>query len=290
MHLIIAFILGIYLLNFGIIKKNIIILFLGIIWSVVDLIMIYNINLLQLLTALSSNITNINKTTIFNILFSYIPAYIMSYLLFIESYKYKNKNIFYIALAFFIFDNYHLIINDKKYGIKIVLLTIFILFIIRKFSCSAFDDLHPLNMKKIPKVYLDNSKYLFIIPKFKNKSILEYPKWIEKIKNYAKNNNKILALHGVSHDTTNGYIGKCEFSYKLSKKYIKEGIDIFTKAFGFKPKFFKAPCYGLHTHNKKIIEDFGIQIVGPNTIIFNKLFHPDNSSLMYLINQFNLIF
>ena len=222
--------------------------------------------------------------------FLFVPIYLLCYLLFIESFKYKNKFLLYIAIFSFIYYNYYMILKHKTNGLKILLLTIIIIYINRAASYAAFDDLHPLNMSITPQIYLDKSKYLFVIPKLKNKSILNYPKWIQEIKKYANNNNKILALHGVSHDTTNGYIGKCEFSYKLSKKYIKEGIDIFTKAFGFKPKYFKAPCYGLHTHNRKIIEDFGIQIVGPKSLIFSKLFHPDNSSLMYLINQFNLIF
>ena len=219
----------------------------------------------------------------------FLAPYFFNYLIFIESFSYKNKNLFYISIILFVFYNYYLIKN-KKDGYKILLYSILIIYYIRKFTDSAFDDLHPLNMKKTPQIYLDKSKYLFVIPKLENKSILQYPKWIKKIKKYAKKNNKILALHGVSHTTKNGYIGYCEFSYKLSRKYIKEGIDIFTKAFGFKPKYFKAPCYGLHNHNKKIIESYGIQVVGPSTIIFNKLFHPDNSSLMYLINQLNLLF
>ena len=220
---------------------------------------------------------------------SFIPIYLLCYLLFIESFKSTNKFLWVLSIFSFWAYNFYMFSKYKINGLKILILII-ILYIKRATSYVTFDDLHPLNMNITPQIFLDKSKYLFVIPKLKNESILKYPKWIEKIKKYANNNNKILALHGVSHDVENGPMGLCEFSYKKSEEYIKEGVDIFIKAFGFKPKYFKAPCYGLHPDNKKIIEDYGIQVVGPESKIFSKLFHPDNSSWMYFINRFTLIF
>ena len=215
--------------------------------------------------------------------------YLLCYFLLIESFKSTNKFFWVFSYVSFLAYNFYMVSKYKMNGLKILILII-ILYIKRATSYAAFDDLHPLNMNITPQIFLDKSKYLFVIPKFKNESILKYPKWIEKIKKYANKNNKILALHGVSHTVENGPMGLCEFSYKKSEEYIKEGIDIFIKAFGFKPRYFKAPCYGLHPHNKKIIEDYGIEVVGPESKIFSKLFHPDSPWWMYFINRFTLIF
>tara|TARA_Y100000389_G_scaffold66272_1_gene62376 strand:- start:6183 stop:6776 length:594 start_codon:yes stop_codon:yes gene_type:complete len=196
---------------------------------------------------------------------------------------------FYISIAFLIYYTFYLLTNYKN-GYKLVACLIFVILGVRQFTEAGFDDLHPLTMNKIPHIYLHKSKYLFVTPKMYNKSILLYPQWVSEIKNFAKKNDKIIALHGVTHEMYNPPIGYCEFSKKLSEKYISEGIQIFSQAFGFKPKFFKAPCYGLHDHNKQIIESYGMHVIGPSTMLFNKLFHPDYDHKMYLLNQFNLLF
>lgn len=110
------------------------------------------------------------------------------------------------------------------------------------------------------------------------------------IKIYAKKHKKILCLHGVNHYTYNSFSGYCEFSIDRSYKYIQNGINIFIDAFGEHPQYFKAPCYGLSMNNKIKLNNLGMTVIGPSSILFNKLFHTDsNNKIINYVNKFNEI-
>jgi len=233
---------------------------------------------------------NFNKYITYNsslFIFCCIPI-IFGLIIIINTYKYNNIFIRYFTLTIVLFYIFHIAITN--FFILIILLIIII--IIRKINKVHYDDLSPLIPDKIE--YMDKADILFVIPKFKNKKITEFPEFIERIKIYAKKNNKELALHGVTH-YPEGYLIKAEFGYPRSKEYIQEGINIFEEAFGFKPRFFKAPCYNLLPENRKIIESLGINVIGPEALIFNKVYHyhgnlNNYTKIMFFFNKFTEIF
>jgi glycosyl transferase family 25 len=224
-----------------------------------------------------------NKKILFPIFFMFIPALIFGLIVLYNTYKYNNQFIRFLVSIVIIVDLIHLYQYNKNLFIFIIILLLFVLYIIRRYNKVNYDDLSPL--LKEDYNYLDKSDIIFIIPKYKNIPLTEYPDFIKKIKNYAETNNKELAMHGVTH-SPEGYFIKSEFGYILTYEYIKEGIDIFEKSFGYKPKKFKAPCYNLHPHNKKILEDFNIEIIDVDTLILNKLYHNNNNSFLYYFNKF----
>jgi hypothetical protein len=219
---------------------------------------------------------------LFSLIFMLGPI-IFGMMVILKSYDYNNIIVRYFALLIVLFDCYHIFVTNPI----ILFILILVISLIRQNTKVHYDDIHPL----IPslKKYMDKSDILFIIPKFKNKKITDYPDFIREIKKYAKENNKQLALHGVTH-YPEGYFIKAEFGIPRSKKYIQEGIDIFTDAFGFKPTLFKAPCYNLHPHNRKILESLGLKIIGSEALITNKVFHyhgnlNSRTKVMYFFNK-----
>jgi hypothetical protein len=219
------------------------------------------------------------NSILFSLIFMLVPIF-YGILIIIYSYKYNNIFIRYFALLVVLCDMYH--ISTSNFFILIILLIIII--IIRKNNKVHYDDLNPLIPNKIE--YMDKANILFVIPKYKNKKITEFPDFIEKVKKYANDNNKELALHGVTH-YPEGYFIKAEFGIPRSKEYIQEGIDIFEEAFGFKPKLFKAPCYNLLPENCIIIESLGLKVIGSEALILNKVYHYDrNTKVMYFFNKF----
>ena len=243
--------------------------------------------LLSIPMLLINTIVNKKISNRFNIYFVLISLFnfFISSEIFKSSYQINDSIVKFYSLTLILSNIYILLNKNNKKNIFIgYILTIMItLYIIRRNNIVHYDDIHPLiepNLK-----YLDKSNFLFVIPKFKNKKLTNYPKWCNWLKNYAKKNNKILALHGLEHDGTNGFIGDCEFLYEKKKKDIVEGINIFKQAFGYKPIYFKAPCYGLSIKNKLILKKLGLKIIGPETIIFNKLFHGGKISKWKIINS-----
>lgn len=271
---------GLSLIYNGLRYKMIIYLLFGLSWPFFNFIFLYY----------GENVFNkyiSYNSSLFSLIFMLCPV-IFGTIIIIQSYKYNNIFIRYFSLLIVLFDIFHIAITN--FFILIILLIIII--IIRKINKVHYDDLSPLIPDKIE--YMDKADILFVIPKFKNKKITEFPEFIEKIKIYAKKNNKELALHGVTH-YPEGYFIKAEFGLPRSKEYIQEGIDIFEEAFGFKPRFFKAPCYNLLPENRKIIESLGINVIDAKALIFNKVYHyhgnlNNYTKIMYFFNKFTEFF
>lgn len=130
---------------------------------------------------------------------------------------------------------------------KLLIIFVIVLFY-RHFSYWELDDLHPL--KKCSNKYIDKSRYLWIIPIYKGVQITDHPEWCKNIKQFEKQ-GKILGLHGITHEPEDWIRSNTEFSNDISKNKIKLGEGIFEKAFGYKPKIFKPPCYMISSSNKK---------------------------------------
>jgi len=267
---ILAIIASILILYFAYIRKSIVYGLLGSIWLFTHIFIYKYFYLFN------------KKSYIFASLFMLIPV-LMAIILLCESYKYNDVVIKFIALAIILIDMYHLYLANSKLFIIFVI----ILILIRFFRESHYDDIHqniPINYN-----YLNKSDILFVIPKYNNVSILNDPEFIRKIKLYVKNNNKKLGLHGFIHKPE-GYITKAEFGYEVDESYIKDSINIFEEAFGYKPVYFKAPCYNLHPNNYKLLKKYNLIIYGPYTLLFNKLFHYDYDIVMTIFNKINLLF
>ncbi|AYV82675.1 MAG: hypothetical protein Hyperionvirus2_43 [Hyperionvirus sp.] len=165
---------------------------------------------------------------IFALLFMVIPAYILVYLVFKGASIYSDDFLIPIIkvlmILVFIVDNIHI----AQTAPVLLIVIIFVLVIIRIVNPEHYDDLHPLI--KVDHALLDRSKYLSVIPKYENKSLTDYPEYVNWLKNYSKSNNKILVLHGYHHNPAS-YLGKCEFGYDVDIEKIKEGQNIFKKAF-----------------------------------------------------------
>ena len=265
--------LGVLLLYFSIKRKSSIYFGTGLLWFSANAILFkhedYIVNL-------------INNKILFSILFMAIPAFIMGFLVLYESYKYNDVLIKIIISIIIIVDIIHLY-QSSPITLFIILIVILL---IRFFNPIHYDDITPLI--PINETYLKKADILFVIPKYNNKTITDYPDFITYLKKYASENNKTIALHGYTHNPE-GYFSISEYGYELSEEYIKENIDLFTKAFGFKPTLFKAPCYNLHPKNKKILEKYGLKISNVNTLLFNKLFHNNNLKTLTFFNKLNMI-
>lgn len=275
---IIAIIIGIYILYIGILRKSIIYKVLGSLWLIADGIMVFNPKLATKLA--------LNNKFLFSVIFMLIPAWIMAPILFLESYKVSDFVGRVLAVIIFFVDNLHFFQYHKRSSLFLPFLLVFfgLLYLIRKGNPEHYDDLHPLI--DMEKKYIDRSKYLFVIPKYENKSITDYPEWCNWLKNYAKKNNKVLCLHGIKHTEKNGWVGSCEFNNKISKRDLMEGVKIFKQAFGYMPKYFKSPCYSLLNENESMIrDDFGMKIVGPETMVLNKVFHPNKTMGLSAANK-----
>jgi|SaaInlStandDraft_4_1057021.scaffolds.fasta_scaffold01868_7 hypothetical protein len=275
---VLAIAIGLYYVGIGIKKNSNIYKSIGLLWIAVDTMMITN-------PKLSKDIT-CNNNYIFAIMYMVLPAFIMVPLIYDESYKLNDWIGRTIAFAIFFVDTLHFFQYFKitKYYIIFILFLLTLLFLMRQTNDVHYDDLHPeieTNMN-----YLDKSDIIFVIPKYKNKKITDYPDWCKQIKNYSEKHKKTLALHGIKHTTINGYKGDCEFVRKIPEKELKEACEIFEKAFGYKPKHFKAPCYGLSKENQKLVEKLNMKIYGPSTLIFNKLYHSPMNENMKMINKF----
>jgi hypothetical protein len=264
-------IFGSILIYKGIINKSAVYLVSGILWAVTNYIFLSGgENVFSPITA------NKNKL-IFSILFMAIPAYIMGYLVFKETYKYNDSILRLAILLVIIVDTIHLY---QMYPVTVAIILV-LLFIIRRNNPIHYDDLHPLI--PIDRDLLDRADYLFVIPKYRGEDLTKFPKYVEWLKEYSKKNNKILAMHGVTH-SPESYFSVAEFGEDKSENYIGDGMEIFKNAFGYYPKFFKAPCYNLSNSNREKIEKLGMKVFGVETLIFNKLFHPNKDIFLKIFN------
>ncbi len=142
----------------------------------------------------------------------------------------------------------------KKILIPLTLLTlIFLLFIIRAFSETQIDDIHP----DISCPEIEKAEVLYVIPIFENQSIADNPEWCRQILSL----NKTLALHGVYHTYQ-------EFLTDRDLEYLNKGIIAFEKCFGYKPAHFKPPQLKISKNNKNLIKN-NLNL----DLIFNQIFH-----------------
>ena len=268
---IINIILGLYLFIIGL-KLNIdIFKLIGFLLVLFNILCIKNIVNKEISILLYIIIGYIFSIKIFNISYSFYNIHSMilkiySLFLFLTSIFYISN---YLNIHYFIF----------------LLSNLIILFLLRKINDVHYDDLHPLLHKYINMNYLNQTKFIFVIPNYENVPITNYPKWCLDLKNYCKKHNKILCLHGINHTVKNGYLGDCEFLHNIDEDKLVYSINIFKKAFGFYPKYFKAPCYILNKKNEELIKKYNMKIFYPHTMIFNKLFHNDVNELKN-INKF----
>jgi len=159
-----------------------------------------------------------------------------------------------------------------KRNMKKVILSIFIiiasliilLLFIRLLSSKEIDDVS----SEFPcfKEYLEKSEILWIIPKFNNQSILQNKTWC----NYILSLNKTLGLHGVYHEFE-------EFNTDKNQEYLQQGIDIFEKCFGFKPKMFKPPQLKISDQNKELIKRNNMKLTGSFHQLTSKIYHCNDS-------------
>lgn len=150
------------------------------------------------------------------------------------------------------------------YALLSIISILLIIFIIRLVSPREIDDVSPL-IQCDPEL-LEKSDILWIVPKFNNSSLEQYPEWIESIKSL----NETLGLHGVYHTYE-------EFSAPVTSEYLKVGIDEFQKAFGYPPAIFKAPHLKLSKGNKILIEQQEISTKNRLNQIFHKVYHCDDT-------------
>lgn len=260
--------LGLILIALGITYGLIGYIIPGFLWLIANLFfLLYNEHKIRL---------DINRH-LFAILFMAIPALVMAPIVISSTYKYNHQVLRYIVLFVVVIDLMHLFQTSKE----VFVLCIIIFILIRRFRLINYDDVHQ-NIKQNEQ-FMKKSDILFVIPKFDNVKLTDDKNFVEKI----KNSGKILGMHGVTH-TPSSYTEKAEFGFPVSEDKIKEGMKIFENAFGYKPKYFKAPCYNLLPENQVKIENLGMEIVGPETLMFNRLFHPpSNNFFMQIFNFIN---
>ena len=212
---------------------------------------------------------------LFCIIFMVIPAFFMGLLVLKGTYRRNDQLIRLLALIVIFVDCYH--IYQKQPMILLVMIVLLIL--VRAFRKRHYDDIHPHIQLNEP--YISDSDILFVIPKLNGVPITNDPEFVDYIKKISK--GKTLAMHGVYH-SPEGYFRTAEFGYPRSKEYVIEGMKIFEEAFGYKPTIFKAPCYNLVNENKKIIEELGMRVEDVDSLMFNKVYHPNYGMFMRSVN------
>jgi predicted deacetylase len=148
-----------------------------------------------------------------------------------------------------------------------ITITLIVLIVSRFLTHEEYDDAHPLILG-VDHPLIQRSEWIWVIPLYMNDPISNYPEWIRQLKATGKK----IGLHGVKH-TYN------EFGTDLSKEYIKEGVDEFIKAFGFYPTHFKAPKLSMTKHNRQIINDFGMIIMGRLNQLLHRVHHTAENRL-----------
>lgn len=141
-------------------------------------------------------------------------------------------------------------------NLKVILICILIIVLLignfllftRTFLHEELDDVHPRIMNT-DDPHIKRSEWLWVIPLYMDDPISNYPEWINNLKNTGKK----LGLHGVKHTHK-------EFEVDRSDDYIDKGVKEFYKAFGYYPKYFKAPSLAMTKNNTKKIKERGMEI------------------------------
>ena len=167
--------------------------------------------------------------------------------------------------------------------IGIVLIFCLIILLIRRINYKEIDDVHPLIQCK--QRLLARSKFLWVIPLFEGVPITDHPEWIAEIKKLEKD-GAILGMHGVYHtEAKDMFYRDGEFNKDLPVEYIKQGMEIFKNAFGYYPKYFKAPHCLCNENNRKIIESLGMIYKGVGNQIAHKVYHCNDESLPWYLGE-----
>lgn len=180
-----AIICAIYIIYVGLFYKNNKILICGLLWMCADYLIVYDNNIPNIISKSISDLLKINNTTIFAILYMYIPAYIMSIMLFFESYQLGlfDQRLIKLFCVVFIVNNVHFLQYDKKYGVYILFFTVLFIVMMRTINDIHYDDVY-FTRDVINNKYFTKSKYLFIIPIINNIPITKNRKICEYIKIY----------------------------------------------------------------------------------------------------------
>jgi len=145
---------------------------------------------------------------------------------------------------------------------------LFFILISRTVGHREVDDIHPL----IPcnEDYINNSKWLYVIPLYMGDPITNYPSWCKRMRESGKK----LGMHGIMH-TYN------EFAEDVEDGYIQAGMNVFKEAFGYYPTHFKAPKTAMTKNNRKIIERKGMKIMGKINQILHHVYHSEDLGRSY---------
>lgn len=160
----------------------------------------------------------------------------------------KIKNIFIIIIIFLLI---LLIIVNRNNNQKYVVVSV--------------HDVHPVFQEELEIIFseLDNlniKKTILVTPYLNNQDINNYPEFIELI----QKQNAEIALHGYTHE-------KNEFSksYEEVKENVKKSLNIFNKAFNFKPKGFVPGYWNKKKNTIKALNEFGFEY----TTTFTKIIY-----------------
>lgn len=154
--------------------------------------------------------------------------------------------------------------------ILIALISILIIwFLIRLVSPREIDDISPGISCENEKNYIEKSEYLWVIPNFQGNKISEDPEWCKEILSL----NKTLGMHGVKHTYR-------EFKREnISREELQEGIEIFEKCFGYKPKNFKYPQLRYNQENRKLLKENNLKIRTKFSQFTHRVYHCDDAGI-----------
>ncbi|MBU1051805.1 MAG: DUF2334 domain-containing protein [Nanoarchaeota archaeon] len=155
--------------------------------------------------------------------------------------------------------------NKKIVIILISLIALlFILFITRVVNPRQIDDISP----EIPceQEYLEKSDILWVIPKFNDIPIDQYPEWCNQILNL----NKTLGLHGLHHNYQ-------EFNSEITQEQLQEAVTIFESCFNQTPKLFKPPQLKISKENKILIKQNNLKLNAKLNQLTHKVYHCSHS-------------
>jgi hypothetical protein len=164
------------------------------------------------------------------------------------------------------------VIKIFLYIILILFLVFLSLFIIRFLSAKELNEVSP----GIPcdPALLQKADFLFIVPKYQDKSIAENPEWCNKILSLDKE----LGMYGVLDSYE-------EFKIDKPREYYDEGVKIFIKCFNKTPEEFKPPQLIISKNNKNYIKKEMKVDLFWNNEIFHKVYSCQANGK--LSNKFN---
>jgi len=148
-----------------------------------------------------------------------------------------------------------------------IIFLVFLLFLIRLISPKEIDDVSPGIF--CDEKYLTKADILWVIPNFNNNPISNDTEWC----GYILSLNKILGLHGVTHEFE-------EFKTIRNQTYLNSGIKIFEDCFGSKPVMFKPPQLKISEENKELIDRNNLILKSRFNPVFHKVYHCNNTGTL----------